>query len=225
MQDEFATKLLSALSVERMGAYRNRLNDDGNGNLFAHYAWNMALSESLYPSLQMLEVVLRNTIHKAACHGFGRADWYDDATIIHSKDQDAVVKAKTSLQRMKKPLDPGRIIAELTFGFWTALLDRRYEQVLWPRLLKPCFPYMPRSERTRKNVSARFERIRRLRNRVFHHEPIWHWHDLPDQHQEILDAIAWMEPAARDFVAAIDRFPSLYQGGIALIERPLQQFD
>lgn len=225
MQHDFATRLLSALSGERMEAYRDRLNDDGNGNLFSHYAWNIALSESLYPSLQMLEIVLRNTIHRAVSEYFGQPDWYDDDSIIHVKDRAAVIKAKKTLLDKNKPLEPGRVIAELNFGFWTTLMDSRYEQVLWTKLLKPCFPHFPRYLRTRKNVSARFQRIRRLRNRVFHHEPIWHWHDLAEQHREILEAIAWIEPKARDFVEAIDRFPSLYRDGLVVIKSRLQRFE
>ena len=98
------------------------------------------------------------------------------------------------------------------------------KQVLWQKLLKPCFPYMPRHLRTRKNVSVRFERIRRLRNRIFHHEPIWYWHDLANQHQDILEAIAWIEPAARDFVAVIDKFPDVYQNGRTVIKANLERF-
>ena len=224
MQDDFATKLLMALSSERIGAYRDRMSEDGDANLFAHYAWNIALSESLYPSLQILEVVLRNSIHQAVCQDCGQADWYDDGTIINIKEKDAVGKAKKTLAGMNKPIEPGRIIAELSFGFWTTLMDRRYEQILWPKLLKPCFPYMPRHLRTRKNVSGRFERIRRLRNRIFHHEPIWYWHDLEKQHQDILEAIAWIEPAARDFVAVIDKFTDVYQNGRTVIKANLERF-
>ena len=224
MQEDFATKLLMALSDERIGAYRDRMSEDSNANLFAHYAWNIALSESLYPSLQILEVVLRNRIHQTACYHFGKPHWYEDDTIINIKDRDSVSKAKKTLAMMNKPIESGRIIAELNFGFWTALMDRRYEQVLWPRLLKPCFPNMARHIRTRKNISGRFERIRRLRNRIFHHEPIWYWHDLEKQHQDILEAIAWIEPAARDFVTAIDKFPDVYQNGLATITSELQRF-
>lgn len=168
-QPDFASKLLSALSHERMSGYRDRLHDSGNNNLLAHYVWNMALSESLYPALQVLEITLRNAIHREAGQHFGRPDWYSDS-IIHAKDRDAVSKAEKTLIGMRRPLAPYRIIAEL----------------------KPCFPYMPRHQRTRKNLSARFEKIRRLRNRVFHHEPIWHWQNLADQHQGILEAIAWI---------------------------------
>lgn len=224
MQDDFADKLLVALSSERIAAYRDRMREDGNANLFTHYAWNIALSGSLYPSLQILGVVFRNTINNAISQYSRQTNWYDDGAIINIKDRDAIIKAKKTLAGINKPMEAGRVVAELNFGFWTALMDRRYEQVLWPKLLKPCFPHMPRNLRTRKNVSSRFEQIRRLRNRIFHHEPIWYWRDLDKQHLDILEAIAWIEPAAKDFVTAINKFPDVYHNGRTTIKAELRRF-
>jgi hypothetical protein len=59
---------------------------------------------------------------------------------------------------------------------------------------------------------------------VFHHEPIWHWHDLAQQHNEILKAIFWIEPAAQDFVRMLDRFPSIHAQGFAQMDVALQKF-
>jgi len=225
MQANFAQKLTQALSHERLSAYARRAPEHGNRVLFAHYAWNMALSESLYPVLQALEVLLRNTVGNAAQHHFGKEDWYDDSRIIqHPNDRVSIDKAKRILSRQNKPLDPGRIIAELNFGFWTSLFDRRYEQVLWPRLIKTAFPYMPRRIRTRQTLSRRLHKIRILRNRIFHHEPIWYWQDLPQQHVDILQAISWIEPAMGDLVQTIDRFPSTYDNGLDEIIHKLEQF-
>ncbi len=224
MQANFSSKLKHVLSDERLSAYQQRLTQNGNRNLFSHYAWNMALSESLYPTLQLLEIGLRNTISHHARQQFGKADWFDDPGIIHARDKTSIDKAKVTLQRKKKPLDPGRIIAELNFGFWTSLLDKRYEQILWPRLIKACFPAMPKSIRTRKKLSQRFNRIRNLRNRVFHHEPIWYWQDLAQQHEDILEAITWIEPAMRDLASTIDHFPGVHQKGLQEIEQKLKRF-
>ncbi len=223
MQHESAIRLVEALSNERLEAYRNRLGDQEHDNLLTHYAWNIVLCESLYPCLQMLEVVLRNRLHNRISEHFGQPNWYEDPSILRPRDRAMIGKAKDNLTKMGKPHDPGRVVAELSFGFWTSLMDRRYEQVLWPRLLADCFPHMPRTLRTRKNISKRFNAIRRLRNRVFHHEPIWHWQDLDKQHRNILEAIGWIEPAAKDFVMAIDRFPMQYRNGMAMIGNQLRQ--
>jgi len=123
-------------------------------------------------------------------------------------------RQKNTLLKSKKPLEAGRIIPELTFGFWTSLFDVRYEKILWPWLLKPVVPNMPRHIRIRKNLSKRLNRVRTLRNRIFHHEPIWHWRDLQNQHTEILEAITWVNPAMKAFVEPFDRFEKIYKNGI-----------
>ncbi|MBA1444187.1 MAG: hypothetical protein M3H12_16910 [Chromatiales bacterium] len=123
------------------------------------------------------------------------------------------------LTRQHKELNPERIFAELNFGFWTSMLDKRYKQVLWPQLIKTAFPYMPRKIRTHKVLSQQFHKIRQLRNRIFHHEPIWYWQDLPQQHEQILEAISWIEPAVKDLVMTVDRFPPVHQNSLQEIEQ------
>ena len=174
----------------------------------------MALSESLYTPLQCLEVNLRNSLHDAATAHFNTDTWFDLPGVLHFKEINKIQEAKGALNKGNKPLDAGRVIAELTFGFWTSLLDVRYEKVLWPWLLKPVFPNMPRHIRIRKNLSKRLNRVRILRNRVFHHEPIWHWLDLLTQHDEIVEAITWLNPAMMTFVEQFDRFEGIYKNGI-----------
>ncbi len=224
MQADFSQKLKRVLSNERLAGYQQQLSGNGNRNLFSHYAWNIAVSESLYSSLQLLEIGLRNTLHQAAAAHFGKVDWFLDNSIIQTRDQLTVDKAKQMLRRKKKKLEPGRIIAELNFGFWTSLFDKRYEQTLWPFLIKASFPHMPKTIRTRKNLSKRFNKIRLLRNRIFHHEPIWYWQDLAQQHDAILNELGWIDPALQDLAGAIDHFPDVYQNGLNDIQIKMKQF-
>ena len=224
MQADLSRKLKQVLSSERLAAYHRRTRGSDDLNLFCHYVWNIALSESLYPSLQALEVVLRNTIHNAARTHFSREDWFDDVEIInHRHEVGALEKARTKLRRERKQPSTGRIIAELNFGFWTSLMDRRYEQVLWPAIIKEAFPYMPRRYRTRINLLKRFNEMRRLRNRIFHHEPIWYW-PVPAKHLRLLDTIHWVEPAMGELIGTIDRFRQVYAEGKNTIEAELKVF-
>lgn len=214
MQADFSDQLRRAISHERLGAYCQRGNSHDDLELFAHYAWNMALSESLYTPLQCLEVGLRNGIHDAATEYFKTDQWFDLPGVLYPPEFSKVQEAKGALLKSKKPLNAGRIIPELTFGFWTSLFDVRYEKILWPWLLKPVVPNMPRHIRIRKNLSKRLNRVRILRNRIFHHEPIWQWHDLQSQHTDTLEAIKWVNPAMMAFVEQFDRFEEIHKNGI-----------
>src|ERR1019366_4080134 len=113
--------------------------------------------------------------------------------------------------------EPERIVSQLTFGFWVSLLNGRYEQVLWPRMLLPAFPNMPRTIRTRKTLSTRFHEIRALRNRVFHHERISHWPNLARCHDDILETLDWINPGLREVLASIDRFQHTYKSGLETV--------
>jgi hypothetical protein len=84
-----------------------------------YYSWNTTVSESFYSGLQILEVALRNSIHNAANKHFQNSYWFDDPSILRQREIQSIVKAKKNLSRQRKNIDPGRIIAELNFGFWT----------------------------------------------------------------------------------------------------------
>jgi hypothetical protein len=163
-----------------------------------------------------LEVALRNALHHTLTQDRQTEDWFD-GSFLHIKEQEAVSKAKGSLVRQNKPINANRIVAELHFGFWTSLFDVRYEhhQILWPRLLPSIFPFLPKSLRTRHHLSRQLNRIRNLRNRVFHYEPIWHWNDLPQQHQNILNLLQWLSPTASQHIALFDHFQDMHQQGFS----------
>lgn len=105
------------------------------------------------------------------------------------------VALRNNLREQNKPEDPDRLVAELTFGFWTSLLSRDYERRLWPKLLIPVFPLMPKRERVRSKVADRLKRIRWLRNRISHHEPIYRLEKPTELYGDLLEAISWLAPA------------------------------
>ncbi len=218
-QRDFFLSLATSMSRERLEAYRRAGAD---GALLARYLWNVMLSEALYPSMQYLEVALRNSLHTSISTAYGRDDWYDSSpSILAPRQQDAVADAKNILVTDGKLQTPGRVVAELTFGFWTSLFNVAYETkptgnpLLWPRLLAPVFPHMPRRIRTRRMISRNLNDVRKLRNRVFHHEPIWHYARLAQQHAAILTMIGWINRDVRDMATLIDRFPDIHATGYA----------
>ena len=227
MQDErnYVANIERAISKARLGAYRYP-SDTSDLDAIARYLWNAALSETLYPSLQALEVTLRNSLHETISDQFTDTMWFAHRPpILHSMELDKVDAAKRELRSERKPLEPGRLVAELNFGFWTSLLDVRYERVLWPGLLKQAFPTMPRHIRTRHMLSKRLNSVRKLRNRVFHHESIYNASSpgLQTRHDQILEMIGWISPEMRDTVSLIERFPDVYAQGIAFYRHMLER--
>ena len=213
MQVELFGSLLKALSTSRLAPYLHDDDEVSSLTPFSRYLWNTALSESLYCVLQGLEVTLRNSIHDSITRYLGREDWFE--FILLESERKTLEGVKERLKGQQKPLDMGQLVASSTFGFWISLFDSRYENTLWPQLLADVFPSMPRRIRKRRKISGRLNGIRRLRNRVFHFEPIWHWESLPKQHDEIVETISWINPSTAGFVRITDRFPETYSLGIS----------
>ena len=209
-QPDFFSKLAVAVSGARIAPYRSGHIQSGS-EAYGTYAWNIALCESLYPALNCLEVSLRNSIHEAATREFGVANWL--LSRLHRNELEPLTRLSNDLGRKLQPNGINDLIANLNLGFWISLFRRRYEQVLWPKLLEPVFPHCSKSQLTRQNVYARLDKIRLLRNRVFHHEPVWNWVDLPEQHALTLETIGWISPAILEMTILLDRFPGVYTEG------------
>ena len=218
LQPNLIRNLTECISDDRLRPYLSRNVQDPLAALGA-YAWNIALCESLYPALNGIEVALRNSINNAAVREFNDEHWFRSR--VRDREQETVSRTGRRLNRFGRPLSPGDFVADLSFGFWVSLFDSRYDGLLWPRLLSIVFPEMPRFQRSYKNISTRLERIRRLRNRVFHHEPIWHWRDLSQQHSDILETIGWISPEMMRFIEMLDRFPEVYSEGTRKYEQEI----
>lgn len=219
---EFNRRFREAVSNERLDKYRQRGVCGGDENLLVHYAWNIALSESLYPILQCMEISLRNSIHDATSAAYNTPLWFDTPRLLDDHSRSNIQKAREDLQKNRKPVTAAGIIAEQNFGFWTALFNRRLEQILWPKIFRSAFPGLPKHMRTRNIIAGRLNEVRKFRNRVFHHEPIWYIQNLREKHTKILELIAWVNPAMAEFTVAIDRFPGLYSRGMAVFQADLE---
>lgn len=219
MNGTFYSKIQGTLSTERLEAYAVRpagSAGDPTATL-ARYLLNMALCESLYSPLQLCEIALRNAIHHHLSSLMAREDWFDDSRFQLTPWAAAeIAKAKAQIIKSKKAVTAGRVVAELNFGFWTSLFEDHYEKQtpFLPSAFKAVFPHMPKSLHKRKERKADLEKIRILRNRVFHHERIVHWKDLDAQHQLILIVISWISPELRQMADALDRFQSLRKSGL-----------
>jgi len=210
----------AGLSADRLSPYLEQARGDREAAV-QRYLWNLALSESLYPLFHLSEVVLRNGFHRALSEYFGTEHWYDEGW-LQDRETAQVQEARKKVQRGRRPETDGRLVAELTFGFWCTLFDSRYEhgQVLWPHLLRmPVFQHVPRKLRTRKAMSGYANRLRTLRNRVFHHEPIWAWDDLPKRVDESEDWLRWLNPEVAKLLPLVDRFRSINAAGWSSISR------
>ncbi len=196
-----------ALSLERFSRYVEWAAGDRSRALEL-YTLNARVSEALYIPLQMLEVVLRNRVH-AVMTAARHERWFMDADILavdHQREQ--LPKAIADLHEDGKEPTAGRIVAALTFSFWTSMVSPAYEQ-LWQTTLHRVAKRENGKGLRRKDFSTPLKPIRTLRNRIAHHEPILQW-NLPKHYATILTLTGWLSPAAAEWTRTTSRFEQVY---------------
>jgi hypothetical protein len=156
----------------------------------------------------MLEVALRNRIH-AVMIETRHEDWFRDAGCLLGKWQpEQLAKAIEEVREGRREPTPGRIVAALTFSFWTGMFGKEYE-TLWQTTLHRIGTRPDGKGLRRKDFSGPLAPIRTLRNRIAHHEPIIAW-DLPKHYRRMVEMTGWLCPAAADWCEAHSRFLEVY---------------
>jgi len=171
------------------------------------YVWNMQLSEALYGPLQNFEVSLRNAVDTELSNHFG-IDWLSNIS-WQAREQERLTDAREELRNLRLRGNPPDVIAALRFGFWVGIFDRHYENDLWRPHLRNIFQNAPDPLR-RKNVFGIVDSVRKLRNRIAHHEPILH-RKLEDEYQQLIEFIGWLDIDLAKWVHAHSRFQAVFE--------------
>jgi hypothetical protein len=159
-------------------------------NALKLYEENTKLAESFYTALQAVEVCLRNCAQEQLTARYGAGWFQNGAPGFSAISQSMIGEAFGILAEARKsqPYDANDVVAELRFAFWVGLLSTHYDATLWRQCLYRAFP---NAGKPRRIIHGRLNAIRRFRNRVMHHEPIYH-KPLQQFHDEIIETIGWM---------------------------------
>jgi hypothetical protein len=223
---QYVTNLEQSISKPRLDRYRSATADAFETAVT--YLWNVALSEALLQGLAALEIALRNTVHRTLAAHIGTEYWFQG--VLKEAEMNLVHETWCVLsKRHKRPPTPGRIIAELTFGFWPPIFSSAYHDLWWSNstvLFQSAFPSIPtglppHQSIVLKDVYQRVEACHKLRNRVMHHEPIFTGLlrlnmptlSLPAIHQYIVDLLTWIHPDLLLSLETVDRFDHVFANG------------
>ena len=186
---EINEKLKITISVRRLDKYLAAVDGDLEKSLKL-YEENMRLAEAFYTPLQCLEVCLRNGLNSRLSATFGD-DWLTNGKPhLEEGARLTINKAIEDLKKNNHDATPDDVVAELNFGFWVGLMGPPYDATLWRQTLYKSFGATGGGQK-RLTVHQRFNALRRFRNRVAHHEPIFH-RPLEQMHTEIIESISWM---------------------------------
>jgi hypothetical protein len=208
-----------SLSRERLTYYLDECAGDLECAL-RMYELNTRISAAFYGPLQGLEVLVRNDMNFQMQAAFG-PDWLDLSVVRLQPTQINDIDRTIAKIDQNDPAN-GAIVAELPFGFWVGLLGPKNENEIWRKAMYKAFAHRPRGTE-RKIVHQALDSIRRLRNRIAHHEKILH-RDLRANHATILEIAGWCCPITRDWIASLSSFdPSMLP--VPEAELPLPAID
>ena len=224
------TEIKNSISIERLESYRLTPTDTIE-DLIQLYLHNIKLAESLYPALALLEITLRNRLSNAIDKDIMSGWLTKEANlqnILLKSEYDLFITAFQKLTRpvykdglaIRRPLTNGKLIAELNFGFWVNLCDSKYNPTIWmkkPAIFDEVFPYFddfmakknPTSKRHKRinKVFSKLKPILKLRNRVFHHEPVFnHPMGLNNCYSDIEELLFYMSIESSEFLIGVSKF-------------------
>jgi hypothetical protein len=149
----------------RLGKYRD----------IKEYRENLLFSNRFYIPLSVLEVALRNAIAQHLNKFYGNSWLLNESRFLQRDALSKIDDAKAKILKREEALTQDKLVAELPFGFWTSLFQKPYDCIMRTQTLKQIFPNLPpKNEQLidRKYISSELNKIRKFRNRIFHHEKV-----------------------------------------------------
>ena len=149
------------------------------------YEWNINLGQTLMKDIAFFEVALRNAYNREIDSRWdGTRHWlFDDDSPVNipiprhnraGKSFDANALNRTSIRNATpsrtETIQPDKMIANPPLGFWAHLTDKAHERILWIPYLHHAWP----SGTNRADLNAKIRLINECRNRIAHHEPLFH---------------------------------------------------
>lgn len=214
-QNSSLQKVIDALSTERLAPYIANVPNEASEKALELYQWNIGVSGAFHEAISVAEVCLRNALHDQLTlftEGLP-GSWFDNTSNVLTADaREDISKAKYRVLRKGGPITPGRLVSELSFGFWKFLLAKRYETSLWTPALRHGFPQLESQQR--KVVFETVSDLNILRNRIAHHEPIFK-RNLTEDYLKVYRLINWISVDTREWSTSFSRIQdclSLYPG-------------
>jgi len=164
------------------------------------YCWNTEVSEAFYTLLQFCEVAVRNGAVQALETEIGE-NWHLNRGFAYTlpvlRNGVGYQPAKDLRQCADRLPTAGKVVAELRFAFWQYLAVKGQDKRLWLPQFENVFPGYDRSlgiKGARAKLHNDVAVIRKLRNRIAHHEPIFN-RDLAADRDTIVRLVEWRRPS------------------------------
>jgi len=205
-----------SLNDERLKRYKSNA-ESTKEDILNNYLWNIRLSKELYSLIALTEVTLRNHMNNAINSKI-REKWLLDKnfvkTFLKDKEIERYIDVYNDFSK-KGTLTEGKLIAELSLGFWVNLFNKKYKVSLWHKkeIFETVFPYF--DLKVHKRISYIYPKLKELqyiRNRISHHEAIF---DSPkglnNCYREFLLLLGWLSPEIKEMAINVCKFEEVWR--------------
>ncbi len=206
--------IISCLSAAKLKPYK-RLGFKNDWEMVQGYFLLLDVSSHFIAPLQLLEVALRNKMHSAIWALCTKEDWYKTVPISTESKRQVAEALRSARQDLGSSATPDDIVSRLMMGFWVYLLDTPYRTTgpnnLWQKCKDEVFP----AAKT-ESIASIFDELKtlnKLRNRLFHHEPIWKASGINNmtvalartssQYDRVLKVLKWISPEKHSVVLGL----------------------
>ena len=206
-------ELPEAISGPRFATYLQACANDPAAAL-ALYQWNLEVSSAFLAPLQICEVAVRNGVVEAIelVHG---PTWPWSNGFIRSLPVPRKANHYNPANNLRAVAASfptvGKVVAELNFAFWEKVFTVGQDQRLWVPHFHGVFPGAPAGlspPLARAHAHQELALIRKFRNRIAHHEPIFA-RNLGADYARLRELIEWRRPAVAGWVDKIERVTTL----------------
>lgn len=225
-----ARAIEKCLSSGRVGSYHPPLVSCEQGEVplaaaLRLYRWNAEIAAALWTVMHMFEVAVRNAVSDAVTEVHG-PDWTHDASFLlklppaprdHLTNRIVGYGAREDLQKQSRSHPTaGKVIPELKMVFWEKMFTQRHDADFWNSHLLTVFPNLDPATPIRDHRNAlrtRYERVRRIRNRMGHHESISDASrfDLTQCYTGMMEVLSWRSIEVHAWVAEVENVQEVLQ--------------
>ncbi|MDO5652417.1 MAG: Abi family protein [Moraxella sp.] len=212
-----------SLSIARLSTYRKLTNSLDAA--LALYGYNTRLTKEFFLCIQVCEVVVRNAVSEAIVKVHGN-DWaWQSGFFATLPNPNKGYNSRENIAKARhNQKDINNVIPELNFVFWQLMFTSRHDKQLWIPHIQNVFPNADDVDKKelRESLHNDLNQIRRLRNRIAHHEPIFN-ENLVNIYEKIIKIIAYRCHDTANWLQTHQEVTTLLTDKPTLTHKPLRR--
>ena len=227
---EYFNKYKATISKERLLSFSKNKDFFDEKYILTLYKCNIQISQAFYPILSHIEIVLRNSIDTMLQKVISKT-WLEEEleqqNLLFDYDYEKLSNANKTIKTRYKTVTRGKIISELTFGFWVNLCTKKYNPKIWTKkgAFKGVFINYPTNLKEEIHlISSKLAKIKSLRNRIFHYEPILNKNkQYVLVYGDMLEILSYLPNDNSDILYATDNFKEIIEKTIITLDSLLHE--